>query len=41
MLTRRTFLSAPLLAQRRPPGNVLFLAADDMNNALGCYGHPS
>ncbi len=44
MMTRRSFLSAlgaaPLIGQNRRPPNVLFLAADDMNNALGCYGHP-
>ncbi|MFN0101962.1 MAG: sulfatase [Bryobacteraceae bacterium] len=37
-MTRRTFLLAAAQLRRRP--NVLFIATDDMNNALGCYGHP-
>ncbi len=48
MQSRRSFLSggiaAPALllgqktASERP--DVLFIAADDMNNSLGCFGHP-
>ena len=40
-MTRRQFLfSATLAAQSNRRPNVLFIATDDMNNALGCYGHP-
>ncbi|MEZ5404244.1 MAG: sulfatase [Bryobacteraceae bacterium] len=47
-MNRRQFLassiSAPtlLLAQKtaRERPNILFVASDDMNHALGCYGHP-
>jgi iduronate 2-sulfatase len=44
-LTRRSALAllagAPFIqAQRAQRRNVLFIATDDMNNDLGCFGHP-
>jgi len=46
-LSRRGFLYSSLAALASPVAgpekrkrNVLFIASDDLNNCLGCYGHP-
>lgn len=35
-----SLLPTALFAQNRQRRNVLFIVADDLNRALGCYGHP-
>jgi len=40
MTRRQFFLTTVLAAQPKKRPNVLFIATDDMNNSLGCYGHP-
>ncbi len=44
LTTRRSFLfgaaTAPLIAAPRKRRNVLFIASDDLNTCLSCYGHP-
>jgi len=38
ILVPLTLVPAGLSGRERP--NVLFISVDDMNNDLGCFGHP-
>jgi uncharacterized sulfatase len=40
LLALAAFLAAPPATPAAAKPNVVFIAVDDMNNDLGCYGHP-
>jgi uncharacterized sulfatase len=40
LLSAGTVAAAPLIGQPAKPRNVLFIASDDLNTCMSCYGHP-